>query len=138
MVCRFAGEESRSREESRPMGKRWGVGAVGLAVLGAVMLAPTANAESINELLSTTPEARERPIVSGLEDQGFGYLDYELVSMAWDRTCSTFGGAHGASDIAVIDAKNELLGLRFTPAEADAMLGIALKVHGSTGIESCP
>ncbi len=120
------------------MGKRWKLSAAGLAALGAVTLVPTANAESIDEFLSTTPEARERPIVSGLEDQGFGYLDYELVSMAWDRTCWTFGGAHGASNIAVNDAKNDLIGLRFTPAEADAIIGIALKVHGSTGIESCP
>lgn len=110
----------------------------GLAALGAAALAPAANAESIDELLSTTPEARERPIVSGLEDEGFGYLDYQLVSMAWDRTCWTFGGAHGASSIAVDDAKDELLGLRFTPSEADAIIGIALKVHGSSGIESCP
>jgi hypothetical protein len=97
-----------------------------------------AGAETIDELLANSPYASERPIVSGLRDQGYGYLDYELVSMAWDRTCRLFGGAHGASSIAVDDAKNELAGLRFTPAEADAIVGIALKVHGRSGIESCP
>jgi hypothetical protein len=112
----------------------------GLAALGVILFAfaPAANAETIDELLDDSPFARERPIVSGLQDQGYGYLDYELVSMAWDRTCWLFGGAHGASSIAVNDAKQELLGLRFTPSEADAIIGIALEVHGRSGIESCP
>ncbi len=109
-----------------------------MAVLVLLVFPPAANAQTIAELLSTTPEAAERPIVSGLEDQGYGYLDYGVVSLAWNRTCWTFGGAHGASDNAINDAKTELLGMRFTPAEADAIIGIALKVHGSTGIESCP
>lgn len=30
-----------------------------------------------------------------------------------------------------------LLGMRFTPQEADAIIGIALEVHGSYGIEGC-
>lgn len=107
------------------------------ATTAATPTLPAANAQTIDELLAVSPFARERPIVSGLKDQGFGYLDYELVSMAWDRTCSTFGGAQGASEIAVNDAKNELLEMRFTPAEADAIIGIALEVHGSTGIEGC-
>ncbi|MFV1363554.1 hypothetical protein AAHH97_08895 [Mycolicibacterium elephantis] len=112
--------------------------AITLAVFGLILCAPGAHAETIDQLLADTPEASERPIVSGLRDQGYGYLDYEMVSLAWDRTCWLFGGAHGASSIAVNDAKNELLGLRFTPAEADAIIGIALKVHGRPGIESCP
>lgn len=100
-------------------------------------LMPT-NGPTIDQLLADSPEAHERPIVSGLRDQGYGYLDYGLVSQAWDRTCRTFGGAHGASRIAINDAKNELLGMRFTPAEADAIIGIALRVHEYPGIESCP
>lgn len=126
------------RATIRIVGKRLRAVGVGMAVLGFVVFAPAAHAETIDQLLSTTPEAAERPIVSGLQDQGYGYLDYELVSMAWERTCWTFGGAHGASVIAVNDAKNELLGLRFTPGEADAIIGIALKVHARPGIESCP
>lgn len=120
------------------MARRTRVIGVGLAALGVILFAPAANAETIDELLADSPYTSERPIVSGLRDQGCGYLDYELVSMAWDRTCWSFGGAHGASSIAVNDAKNELLGLRFTPNEADAIIGIALEVHGRTGIESCP
>lgn len=96
-----------------------------------------ANARTVDEFLTAVPEAAERPILSELRDQGYGYLDYELVSVAWDRTCSTFGGAHGASEIAINDAKNELLGIRFTPAEADAIIGIALDVHARPGIEGC-
>lgn len=69
---------------------------------------------------------------------GYAYLDYGVVSLAWDRTCSSFGGAHGASSIAVATAKDDLLGMRFTPREADAIIGIALKVHEQPGIESCP
>ncbi|TDY03302.1 hypothetical protein BCL50_4370 [Mycolicibacterium litorale] len=112
----------------------------GFAALGGILFAfaPAANAETIDELLVDSPFARERPIVSGLKDQGYGYLDYEIVNMAWDRTCWLFGGAHGASEIAVNDAKRELADLRFTPAEADAIIGIALDVHGQRGIESCP
>jgi hypothetical protein len=109
-----------------------------LAALGLMLSAPAASAETIDQLLADTPEVSERPIVSGLRDQGFGYLDYEIVSLAWDRTCWMFGGAHGASSIAINDAKDELLGMRFTPGEADAIIGIALKVHGRPGIESCP
>ena len=113
-------------------------GAASLVACAALTAVPAATAETIDELLADSPFASERPIVSGLRDQGYGYLDYEMVTMAWDRTCSLFGGAHGASSIAVNDAKNELHGLRFTPSEADAIVGIALEVHGRTGIESCP
>ena len=111
---------------------------VGLAAFGLIVFAPAANAETIDELLVHSPGARERPIVAGLQDQGYGYLDYGVVSQAWDRTCRWFGGAHGASSIAVNEAEADLRGMRFTPSEADAIIGIALKVHGSTGIESCP
>ncbi|MCV7430842.1 hypothetical protein [Mycolicibacterium bacteremicum] len=97
-----------------------------------------ANARTVDEFLTAVPEAAERPILSGLRDQGFGYLDYELVSVAWDRTCSTFGSANGASNKAIADAKDALIGMRFTPAESDAILGIALELNGSAGIESCP
>ena len=103
-----------------------------------IFVRAAANAETIDQLLADTPEAGERPIVSGLHDQGYGYLDYGMVSQAWDRTCWSFGGAHGASSIAVATAKDDLLGMRFTPREADAIIGIALKVHGQPGIESCP
>ena len=65
-------------------------------------------------------------------------MDYDVVNLAWDRTCWLFGGAHGASSIAINDAKNELVGMRFTSGEADAIIGIALKVHAQPGIESCP
>ena len=112
--------------------------AITLAAFGLFLSAPAANAETVDQLLADTPEAGERPIVSGLHDQGYGYLDYGLVSQAWDRTCRSFGGAHGASSIAVATAKDDLLGMRFTPREADAIIGIALKVHGQPGIESCP
>ncbi len=112
-----------------------GLGAVGVLLCG---FSPAAHAETIDELLDQSPSARERPIVSGLKDQGYGYLDYDLVNVAWNRTCWQFGGAHGASDIAVNDAKSELLELRFTPKEANAIIGIALKVHAQPGIESCP
>ncbi|WP_396913647.1 hypothetical protein [Mycolicibacterium sp.] len=110
----------------------------GLAAFGLMLGAPAAAAETIDSLLASHPEASERPIVSGLRDQGYGYLDYGVVNLAWNQTCDLFGGAHGASDIAVNDAKSELLGMRFTPQEADAIIGIALKVHGRPGIESCP
>lgn len=110
----------------------------GLATLGLLVVsAPAANAQTINELVANSPEARERPIVSGLLKQGYGDLDYGVVSQAWDRTCWFFGGAHGASSIAVNDAKKNLLTMRFTPAEADAIIGIALRVHAQPGIESC-
>lgn len=112
-----------------------GLGAVGVILCGSP---PRAQAETIDELLNQSPFARERPIVSGLKDQGYGYLDYDLVNVAWNRTCWLFGGAHGASDIAVNDAKSELLELRFTQKEANAIIGIALKVHAQPGIESCP
>ena len=112
--------------------------AITLAAFGLFLSAPAANAETIDQLLADTPEAGERPIVSGLHDQGYGYLDYGMVRQAWDRTCWSFGGAHGASSIAVATAKDDLLGMRFTPREADAIIGIALKVHGQPGIESCP
>lgn len=110
----------------------------GLAAFGLILCAPVASAETIDELLADSPEASERPIVSGLRDQGYGYLDYDVVNLAWDRTCWSFGGAHGASSIAVSDAKNELAGMRFTSGEADAIIGIALKVHARPGIDSCP
>jgi hypothetical protein len=109
-----------------------------LAAFGLILSAPVANAETIDQLLANSPGARERPIVSGLHDHGYGYLDYGVVSLAWDRTCSRFGGAHGASSIAVATAKDDLLGMRFTPREADVIIGIALKVHEQPGIESCP
>jgi hypothetical protein len=109
-----------------------------LAAFGLILSAPVANAETIDQLLANTPGAGERPVVSGLHDQGYGYLDYGMVSQAWDRTCWWFGGAHGASSIAVARAKDDLLGMRFTPREADAIIGIALKVHEQPGIESCP
>lgn len=109
-----------------------------LVAFGLIVFAPAVSAETIDELLVHSPGARERPIVSGLQDQGYGYLDYGVVSQAWERTCSWFGGAHGASAIAVKEAKDDLRGMRFTPREADAIVGIALKVHGSQGIESCP
>ena len=118
------------------MGRTKSVISAGLA--GLILCAPTANAETINQLLGDTPHASERPIVSGLRDQGYGYLDYELVNLAWERTCSTFGGAHGASSIAINDAKKNLLGMRFTDGEADAIIGIASRVHANPGIESCP
>jgi serine/threonine protein kinase len=99
---------------------------------------PTANAQTIDQMLSNGSGAGERPIVSGLHNQGYGYLDYGLVSQAWDRTCWWFGGAHGASSIAVDAAKQDLIGMRFTSREADAIIGIAMKVHAQPGIESCP
>ncbi|TXH15444.1 MAG: serine/threonine protein kinase [Mycobacterium sp.] len=106
---------------------------------GTITIVPTpANGPTIDQLLADSPEAQERPIVSGLRNQGYGYLDYGLVSQAWDRTCWSFGGAHGASHIAVNDAKNDLIGMQFTPPEADAIIGIALKVHAQPGIETCP
>ena len=74
--------------------------AITLAAFGLFLSAPAANGETIDQLLADTPEAGERPIVSGLHDQGYGYLDYGMVSQAWDRTCWSFGGAHGASSIA--------------------------------------
>lgn len=110
----------------------------GLTVAGLVVCAPGASAETIDQLLAEHPQASERPIVSGLRKQGYGYLDYELVNLGWDRTCSTFGGAHGASTIAVNDAKTELLQMRFTPQEADAIIGIAQRAHANPGIDSCP
>lgn len=110
----------------------------GVSACGLAFGAPAASAETINQLLTSHPEASERPIVSGLRDQGYGYLDYNVVNLAWNQTCDLFGGAHGASDIAVNDAKSELAGMRFTPDEADAIIGIALKVHSRPGIESCP
>jgi serine/threonine-protein kinase len=107
--------------------------------IGTTTIAPMpANGPTIDQLLADSPGAHERPIVSGLHGQGYGYLDYGLVSQAWDRTCWSFGGAHGASSIAVNDAKNDLIGMRFTPPEADAIIGIALKVHAQPGIETCP
>ena len=99
--------------------------------------APPAATQTIEQFLSSTPEASERPILGGLRKQGYGYLDYTSVIQAWDRTCSLFGGAHGASEIAVNDAKAELIRMRFTPAEADAIIGIASEVHAHPGIESC-
>lgn len=108
-----------------------------LAAFGLVASAPAANAQTLDELVANSPGARERPIVSGLLKQGYGGLDYGVVSQAWDRTCRYFGGAHGASSIAVNDATKNLLAMRFTPAEADAIISIALKVHAQPGIESC-
>lgn len=112
--------------------------AAALAAVGLVWSAPVAGAETIDQLLASAPEAGERPIVSGMHDQGFGYLAYGTVSQAWGRTCWFFGSAHGGSSIAVSDAKEDLLGMRFTVAEADAIIGTALKVHEQPGIESCP
>lgn len=100
--------------------------------------ATPAATQTVDQFLSNTPEASERPILGGLRKQGYGYLDYSSVIEAWDRTCSLFGGAPGASDAAVNDAKERLIGMRFTPAEADAIVGIALRVHRQPGIESCP
>lgn len=44
--------------------------AITLAAFGLFLSAPAANAETIDQLLADTPEAGERPIVSGLHDQG--------------------------------------------------------------------
>jgi serine/threonine-protein kinase len=106
---------------------------------GVPTMTPTpSQSQTIDQLLADSPSARERPIVSGLSDQGYGYLDYGLANEAWDRACWSFGGAGGASRTAVNDAKNALLGMRFTPPEADAIIGIALRVHAQPGIDSCP
>lgn len=139
VVIRHNVPSSRGRAGIRMLGLKSAI--CGLAAVGLLAVsAPAANAETIDELVArSTTFTVEDPVLLGLLHQGYGYLDVAMVDLAWKRTCWWFGGAHGASDIAINEAKSELAGLRFTPAEADAIIGIALRVHNNQpGPVQCP